>query len=174
VQPWAAIIIGITAGVVYVAASHLMSHILKIDDPLDAVAVHAFCGMWGLLMAACFSHHLNYKSAYFDYTDPETLLSKSDVSGCFMGGNGKLLGAAVVFILAIAGWVLGHMVPFFLLMRMLGLLRVNEAEERRGLDVSHHGGFAYEQSAFTSGEVIKGGNEGITDQNLVSRCAIFI
>jgi Amt family ammonium transporter len=55
VQPWAAIIIGVTAGAVYVSASGLMSHAFKIDDPLDAVAVHAFCGMWGLVMAACFS-----------------------------------------------------------------------------------------------------------------------
>ena len=50
-QPWAAIIIGILSGWVYVGASRLMSHVLKIDDPLDAVAVHGFCGAWGLAVA---------------------------------------------------------------------------------------------------------------------------
>ena len=61
-----------------------------------------------------------------------------------MGGGGALLGAAVVLILVIAIWVLCHMLPFFYLMMRLDLLRVDDAEERMGLDVSHHGGAAYE------------------------------
>ena len=60
-----------------------------------------------------------------------------------MGGDGKLLVAAIVGIVAISGWVLGHMIPFFLVTRVLGLLRVSSAEEHEGLDVSHHGGSAY-------------------------------
>jgi ammonia channel protein AmtB len=81
-----------------------------------------------------------------------------------MGGGGRYLGAALVLILALTAWVLGHMLPFFLGIKMLGLLRVDESEERMGLDISHHGGAAYEA---TAGEVLgKGGKE---DDALVSR-----
>jgi Amt family ammonium transporter len=61
-----------------------------------------------------------------------------------MGGDGRLIACAGVAILAIVAWVLGHMVPFFWAMRYMGLLRVDAAEEMLGLDVSHHGGAAYE------------------------------
>lgn len=143
---------------------------LKIDDPLDAAAVHGFCGAWGLLMAACFSWDNNYRVAY---ADPDTTdgLSVEDVKGAFMGGNGKLLGAAVVLILAITAWVLGHMIPFFFVMRMIGLLRVDEAEERMGLDVSHHGGSAYEATQ-GDGAAVKGREVGVTDDALLSRCVL--
>jgi ammonia channel protein AmtB len=29
--------------------SYLNSHILRIDDPVDAIAVHGWAGMWGVL-----------------------------------------------------------------------------------------------------------------------------
>lgn len=83
-----------------------------------------------------------------------------------MGGGGRYLGTALVLILAISAWVLGHMFPFFVLMKMMGLLRVDESEERMGLDVSHHGGAAYEA---TAGEVLgKGAKE---DDALLNRYA---
>jgi hypothetical protein len=48
-------------------------------------------------------------------------------AGFFMaGGNGRMLGAALVFIIVIIGWVLGHMVPFFMMLKAVGLLRVPE------------------------------------------------
>lgn len=151
-EPWAAIIIGITAGAVYVGASKLVAHVLKIDDPLDAVAVHGFCGAWGLLMAAAFADEGNVRVAYSD--------SMADAGGYgfIMGGNGKLLACAIVLILAITGWTLAHMMPFFFVLNKLGMLRVDEAEERMGLDVSHHGGSAYE----ADGDIMKGkGDESL-------------
>lgn len=82
-----------------------------------------------------------------------------------MGGGGRYLGTAIVLILAITAWVLGHMFPFFMVMKGAGLLRVDESEERMGLDVSHHGGAAYEA---TAGEVLgKGAKE---DDALLTRC----
>jgi len=52
-------------------------------------------------------------------------------------------------MLAIGGWVLLNMFPFFFLMKQLGLFRVSAAEEHEGLDVSHHGGSAYPADAVT-------------------------
>lgn len=42
-----------------------------------------------------------------------------------------------------AGWVLCNMLPFFYLLKVLGLFRVNPEDETLGLDESYHGGSAY-------------------------------
>jgi ammonia channel protein AmtB len=66
VQPWAAIVIGLSGGCVYVFASWLVANVLLIDDPLDAGAVHGFCGSWGLIVAAAFAHKPFVAQVYGD------------------------------------------------------------------------------------------------------------
>lgn len=136
VHPWAAILIGIIGGIVYVGSSNLMAHVLKVDDPLDAVAVHGFCGMWGLLAAAAFADEDLIGLSYGD-------VGERKHSGFLTGGDGTLLVAAIVGIIVIFAWVSFWMVPFFFATKMLGLLRVSPEEEDVGLDISHHGGGAY-------------------------------
>jgi len=51
IEPWAAICIGIIAGIVYSLFSRLLLA-LNIDDPLEAASVHYANGVWGTL--ACF------------------------------------------------------------------------------------------------------------------------
>jgi len=121
------------SGFVYVAASNIVLRILRIDDPLDAVAVHGFCGMWGLIAAAAFADGPLMGEVY----------GVSIHEGFIMGGEGSLLLAAIVGIVVIFGWVSVHMAPFFFVMRILGLMRVSPEEEAEGLDTSHHGGSAY-------------------------------
>ena len=62
-----------------------------------------------------------------------------------------------------AGWVLGNMLPFFYLLKVLGMLRVKPEDETIGLDESYHGGSAYpglsEDSSFHPD---KTGNSGPT------------
>jgi ammonium transporter, Amt family len=166
-------VIGLMAGSLYVFGSKFVAHVLKVDDPLDAVAVHAICGTFGVLCAGVFSHTPNYEAAYHP-------LKSGDYSkGWIYGGNGRLFAAQCVYCLALASWVLGHMLPFFFITRVLGLLRVDEAEERAGLDVSHHGGAAYETPAMTEmvekgGSTGKGGmmDAGVGDSEaILSRCA---
>lgn len=135
VEAWSAVAIGIVAGFVYVGASNFVAHVIKVDDPLDAIAVHAFCGAWGLIAAAAFADERLATIAGYDTIE--------NSFGFIMGGDGKLLVAAITGIAAITGWVLGHMIPFFFLLRLVGLLRVSAAEEHEGLDISHHGGTAY-------------------------------
>eukprot|EP01026_Neomeris_dumetosa_P027200 TRINITY_DN2211_c0_g1_i1.p1 TRINITY_DN2211_c0_g1~~TRINITY_DN2211_c0_g1_i1.p1 ORF type:complete len:472 (+),score=98.05 TRINITY_DN2211_c0_g1_i1:145-1560(+) len=133
VQPWAAVVIGICSGFVYVGASNLVLHVFKIDDPLDAVAVHGFCGMWGLIAAAAFADGPLMGEVYGD----------SSTEGFIMGGDGGLLAAAIIGIIVIFAWVSAFMIPFFFIMDQLKLLRVSAEEEAEGLDTSHHGGSAY-------------------------------
>ena len=68
-QPWAALIIGFLSGALYVGASWFVANKLKVDDPLDAVAVHCFCGAWGLMAAALFAAKAPTLAAYPDMGD---------------------------------------------------------------------------------------------------------
>lgn len=60
-----------------------------------------------------------------------------------MGGGGKLLGAQIIQILVIIGWVSATMGPLFYVLKKLKLLRVSPDDEMKGMDKTRHGGFAY-------------------------------
>lgn len=45
VDAYAAVIIGLTSGLLMLAASKALKR-LRIDDPLDTIPVHFFCGIW--------------------------------------------------------------------------------------------------------------------------------
>jgi Amt family ammonium transporter len=53
VAPWAAVIIGLVAGVLVVLAADAIER-LRIDDPVGAFAVHGACGIWGTLAIGLF------------------------------------------------------------------------------------------------------------------------
>merc|ERR1712106_636640 len=119
------------AGIVYVFASKLLVK-LKIDDAVDAVPVHFFCGMWGLVATGIFCSE-------------DLLLASYDVvGGGIFYGHGNVLGNELLGIVFIIGWTAGIMTPFFVIINALGLFRVDATEERVGLDISHHKGAAYD------------------------------
>lgn len=68
----------------------------------------------------------------------------------YMWGNGSadgsLLAAQICGVLWIIGWVTVIMTPYFHLLNILGLFRVDSLEEEVGLDISHHKGAAYDIS----------------------------
>ena len=120
VTDYGACIIGIIGGLIYKASSDLLQK-LKIDDPIDAFPVHGMCGIWGVLAVGFFNKD----------------------NGIFYGGNGKLLGWQIAGVLAIIGWA-----GLFTFLTTYGLnyfnlLRISETEERKGADISKHGGYAY-------------------------------
>lgn len=135
ILPWGAIIVGGVAGTLYVFASKLMVK-LRIDDPLDAIAVHLFNGTWGVIAVGFLAGQKQIAAAYG--RTPET-----SEYGCWLGGSGRLLGAQLVYALWLAGWVAVNMTVFWLVLKYTGFLRVDAADEAAGLDVSHHGGSAY-------------------------------
>merc|ERR1719216_485698 len=53
VEAWGAICIGLISSIVYFGSSKFLMY-NGIDDPLDAVPVHGFCGVWGLIAGALF------------------------------------------------------------------------------------------------------------------------
>ncbi|CAN6443041.1 unnamed protein product [Victoria cruziana] len=135
VEPWAAIVCGFIAAWVLMGLNLLAAR-LKLDDPLEAAQLHGGCGAWGLLFTGLFAKQELVLQAY-------SSTSSSRPYGVLLGGGWGLLGAQVVELLAIVGWVSLTMAPLFYVLRKLGLLRISREEEVAGLDISSHGGYAY-------------------------------
>lgn len=72
---------------------------MQIDDPLDAIAVHAFNGTWGVLAVGLFAAK-NLIDTSYGY-NPYTGASRE--YGCFLGGSGRLLAAQVVYSIWLGG-----------------------------------------------------------------------
>lgn len=108
----------------------------QIDDPLDAIAVHMGCGIWGLIAGGAFAAP-NMVNTVFGPLPGTTDGQRK--YGFIMGGDGSVLAAACVCIVVVAGWTLAIMTPFFMILKKIGLFRVSPEVEAQGLDVSHHG-----------------------------------
>ena len=129
VDLWAGLVIGYIGGWIFSFCS-LGLTAFKIDDPLEAAAMHGGCGMWGLWAVGWFA-------------SPE-LTGNDKACGVFYGGcGGWLLGVQTIGIVAIAAWVIALMAIIFGALSMAKILRVDKSEEMAGMDHSYHGGDAY-------------------------------
>jgi len=131
VEPWAACVIGLIGAFVYTFGSCTLKK-LEIDDAVNATPVHFFCGAWGLIAPGLFARGLGMRAAYGNHR-----------TGLFYGGKGVMLSVQLLAFVAITLWVTVTMLPFFILMKAMGIFRVAEEDEVRGLDDSKHGGSAY-------------------------------
>jgi hypothetical protein len=131
VEPWAAVIIGAIGAVFYTIGAKLCLK-LRIDDPVNATAVHFFAGMWGLLAPAFFAKEANMIAAY----------AIEGHEGLFYGGT-TMLGTQLFGLGAVVAWVTANMLPFFILLKIAGVFRVSAEAEEAGMDASEHGGAAY-------------------------------
>ena len=55
VSVWSACAIGAIAGIILCFASSFIERVIKIDDPVGAIAVHGVCGVWGTVAVGIFS-----------------------------------------------------------------------------------------------------------------------
>src|SRR6185312_1523073 len=55
VEPWAAVVIGLVAGVIVVLGVYAIDKI--IDDPVGALSAHGLAGIWGTLACGLFTDH---------------------------------------------------------------------------------------------------------------------
>jgi hypothetical protein len=129
VQPWAAVVIGLIAGWMYLVGSHLLIR-LRLDDAVDAIPVHFVNGIWGVTATGLLA-------------DPSLLLQaygRDNHAGWFYGlSDFTLMGTQLVGVLFIFGWVLFLMLPFFIVLNYFGKFRADSLEEMVGLDISYHG-----------------------------------
>ncbi len=112
-----AALIGAIGGVVMLLATDLMNR-CRIDDGVDAVAIHGFCGVWGTLAVALFG----------DLEILGTGLSRHQQVAV------QLFGSGVAFV-----WAFGMSYLLLWGLNRLTPLRVSAEEEELGLNVSEHG-----------------------------------
>ena len=112
-----AIVVGLVSGVLIVTGVMLLDR-MKIDDPVGAWPVHGLCGVWGCMAIGILPNaHLDSGATSF--------------------------GVQLTGTLAICGWSFVTMLGLFSALKVTGILRVTEAEEQKGLDISEHGMQAY-------------------------------
>ncbi|OIT34884.1 PREDICTED: ammonium transporter 1 member 3 [Nicotiana attenuata] len=145
VEPWAAIVCGFCAAWLLIGLNMLALK-LKFDDPLEAAQLHGGCGAWGLIFTGLFAKEEFVLQAY---NSGKTQVARP--SGLILGGGWGLFGAQVVELLSIVVWVSLTMGPLFYVLQKLGILRITADEEIAGLDISSHGGYAYEANHEESG-----------------------
>jgi len=125
VLPGPALIIGIVAGIVCYYAATALKHALGYDDSLDAFGVHGIGGIIGALLTGVFAY--------------------GPLSATTDKPNGVYIGGTELFIVqckAVAATIVFSAVASFILLKIVDVvigLRVNEDEEREGLDVVLHG-----------------------------------
>ncbi|CAK9164219.1 unnamed protein product [Ilex paraguariensis] len=137
VEPWAAIICGFIAAWVLIGLN-ILALKLNFDDPLEATQLHGGCGAWGLIFTGLFAKEEFVIQAY-----GPGVSGVARPYGLFLSGGWGLLGAQVVELLAIVGWVSVTMGPLFYTLHKLRILRISVDDEIAGLDISSHGGYAY-------------------------------
>jgi Amt family ammonium transporter len=136
VSPTGAILLGGVAGVLVVLGVELLEW-LRIDDPIGAVPVHGFCGIWGTLSLGLFA------VGKYGASGPITADNSAPLKGLFYGGGTQLLVAQAVgsATITVATFVVALAVMYAV--NATGTLRVSEEGEMYGLDLHEHGISAY-------------------------------
>ncbi|MFT4049780.1 MAG: ammonium transporter [Solirubrobacterales bacterium] len=142
---WPAVVIGLVAGVIVVLGVLLFDK-LKIDDPVGALSAHGLAGIWGVLACGIF-------------TFPAFVLD-GQKEGLWYGGGLHQLGVQALATVATFAFVfLISLIVFYAIKATIGM-RVSEAEEDAGLDISEHGMYGYPEQFIPPSELIGSGMPG--------------
>ena len=132
---WLAGLVG--GGIVVYSVAALDS--LKIDDPVGAFSVHGVCGIWGTVVVGLWGYDIQGTGAGL---------------GLFTGGGLGQLWIQIVGCIAYAVWtVVTCYVTWKVIGAAFGGIRVSEADEKIGLDISEHGIEAYPDYAMSGSGV---------------------
>jgi Amt family ammonium transporter len=133
VNPAAALLIGVVAGLLVVAAVITLERRFRIDDPVGAVAVHGVCGLWGALSLGLLADG-TYGEGWNGVAGP--------VRGLVFGDPGQFV-AQIIGVLSNVLFVFGTSYGFFSLVdRFIGN-RVPAEVEWSGLDTQEMASEAY-------------------------------
>ncbi|MBL8078333.1 MAG: ammonium transporter [Anaerolineales bacterium] len=121
VTPLNSIIIGAIGGVIVVYGALLLEK-LKIDDPVSAVPVHLFNGIWGTLAIGIFG--------------------TEGIGSLITGDTGQIV-AQLIGVLSVGAWCVVTGLILFYGIKAVNGLRVSAEEEINGLDLLEHGTEAY-------------------------------
>ena len=123
-----AAIIGAVSGLLVVFGVWFNDNVTHVDDPVGAVAVHMFNGIWGTIATGLFA------------TDAAPGFAVAGIGkGLFYGGGPSQLGKQLAGMGLTAAWTVVTIFLAFTLIKKTVGLRVTEEEEISGLDVTEHG-----------------------------------
>src|SRR5271170_327005 len=126
VTPMSALWIGLIAGVGCYFMVVKVKAWFGYDDSLDAFGVHGAGGTMGALLTGVFAN-----SAI------NPLLGPGKATGFLEGNKGQILNQATGVAIAWTLSIVGTLIILFVVDKVIGL-RVNEEDERTGLDLSQH------------------------------------
>ncbi len=135
VAPWAAVVIGLLAGVICSLAVAL-KYKLNYDDSLDVVGVHLVGGLVGCLAIGFFG---------------TSAVNSLGLNGIFYGGGTELLGKQALGAFSVLAYsLIVTLILGFLLEKTIGF-RISRDEELEGVDLTEHAETAYEFEGTTGG-----------------------
>jgi Amt family ammonium transporter len=143
VSPAGAVMLGAVAGVVVYAGVEVLEW-LRIDDPIGAVPVHGFCGIWGTLSLGLFA------CGKYGATGAFAADNSAPLKGLFYGGGTTVLAAQAVGSLIVTVATFSVAMAVMYVVNAMGLLRVSPEGETHGLDLHEHGISAYPEYVISS------------------------
>lgn len=136
-----ALVIGTVAGLLVVFGVWFCDNVVHVDDPVGAIAVHGFNGLWGTLAVGLFA------------TD---MVPGNSINGLFYGGGFGQIKIQLIGAVSVLAWTaLTMFLVFKLIDKVIGL-RVSEEEEIVGLDAMEHG-LASAYAGFSIMDATEGG-----------------
>jgi Amt family ammonium transporter len=136
VSPTGAVLLGGIAGVLVILGVDLLEW-LRIDDPIGAVPVHGFCGIWGTLSLGLFA------CGQYGATGPIAPDNSAPLTGLFYGGGLQVLKAQFIGSACITLATFAVAMVVMLLVNATGTLRLPAEAEIYGMDLHEHGISAY-------------------------------
>jgi Amt family ammonium transporter len=135
VAPWAAVVIGLFAGILCSLATGL-KYRFNVDDSLDVVGVHLVAGIWGSLAIGFFG---------------ASAVNSIGLDGVFYGGGFALLGKQTVGVALVAVYsFVATLIIGYAIEKTIGF-RVTKDAEVSGIDLNEHAETAYEMTSSSRG-----------------------
>ena len=135
VAPWAAVVIGLLAGI-FCSLAVSLKYKFNLDDSLDVVGVHLVGGIWGSLAIGLFG---------------ASAINSVGLDGLFYGGGLVLLGKQAIGVAVVALYsFIATLIIGFAIEKTIGF-RVKRDVEVAGIDLNEHAETAYEMTNSSRG-----------------------
>ncbi len=135
VAPWAAVVIGLLAGI-FCSLAVSLKYKFNLDDSLDVVGVHLVGGIWGSLAIGLFG---------------ASAINSVGLDGLLYGGGLALLGKQAIGVAVVALYsFIATLIIGFAIEKTIGF-RVKRDVEVAGIDLNEHAETAYEMTNSSRG-----------------------
>ena len=123
-----AFFVGVVSGLLVCFGVWFCDYVIRVDDPVGAVAVHFCNGLWGTIAVGLFA---------------TTSAPSCEINGLFYGGGVHQLILQLTGVGSVLLWTGVNMFIVFKVIDKIFGLRVTDQEQLDGLDIHEHGMNAY-------------------------------